>query len=105
MPKITLAISPDAYKKLQRRAKRDGKPLEQVSVEILEASLGDEPKSERSGSNSAREILEEAGMLAHFSPGLRAMIIPGVSLEEARVEFSKLDGPSLSDIIIEQRGP
>jgi len=101
MPKITLAVSSTAYEKLQRRARHLGKPVEKLSQEILEASVRDELGEPR----SAAEILEAAGLLVHMSAALREMIIPDVPLDEVRAAMSTTEGPSLSDIVLQQRGP
>jgi hypothetical protein len=44
------------------------------------------------------------GLLSSLSEELRKKIIPGVTLEEVRAALDAAGGPSLSEIIDEQRG-
>ena len=53
---------------------------------------------------TTREILEAAGHLRPLGPTLERMIISGVTLEEVQDALSQAGGPSLSEIIDEQRG-
>jgi hypothetical protein len=101
MTTLHLSLSEATYERLRRRADRLGKEPEQVAKELVEASLGDE----KAGPRASREIFEAAGLLVPLSDELRKMIIPGVTLEEVQAAYGSMPGPSLSDIVIEQRGP
>jgi len=50
------------------------------------------------------EVLEAAGRVRPLSEALRQKIIPGVTLDEVRSALSETTGPSLSEIVLEQRG-
>lgn len=50
------------------------------------------------------EVLQAAGRVRPLSEALRQKIIPGVTLDEVRNALSEATGPSLSEIILEQRG-
>ena len=103
MRTLVLSLSERAYEQLKRRANQLGKPLEEVSEEIIEAAL---PAEESSSPKTVRQILEEAGMLSSLSDTLRAMIVRrDIPLEEVRRTVDSWGGPSLSEIIDEQRGP
>ena len=98
---LIIELSPKAYQSLQERARRAGKPPQTLSQEILEKVLREEAQPPR----TAREILEASGRLRPLGPLLRRRIIPGVTLEEVRTSLAKAEGPSLSEIVLEQRGP
>ena len=103
MRTLVLSLSERAYEQLKRRADQLGKPLEEVSKQIIEAAL---PVEESASPKTARQILEEAGMLSSLSDTLRAMIIRrDIPLEEVIARLDAIGGPSLSEIIDEQRGP
>jgi hypothetical protein len=98
---LTINLSPTAYEQLQKRARAVGKPPEVLSRELLEEALQIELPAEP----SARDLLQAAGLLRPLSPTLRSKITPGVTLEEVRAILGKAGGPSLSEIILDQRGP
>ena len=51
------------------------------------------------------DYLADAGHLMELSPALQKLIIPAVTLEDVHEIFRTTEGPSLTDIILEQRGP
>lgn len=103
MKTLVLSLSEAAYEQLERRAAQLGKPLEEVSEEILEAAL---PPETLPGPKTTEEILEAAGMLRPLGDTLRAMIVRrDIPLEEVIAHLDAIGGPSLSEIIDEQRGP
>ncbi len=55
----------------------------------------------------AREVLREAGLLTELGPELKQFIAEGpiITREEAQAIFARNPGKSLSEIVIEQRGP
>jgi hypothetical protein len=120
MATVLVELSPAVYERLQRRAAQAGKSPEQLSQELLEGALvagarpPAQPPSEPTASaepstpplsRTTREILEAAGHLRPLGPTLERLIIPGVTLEEVQDALSQAGGPSLSEIIDEQRGP
>jgi hypothetical protein len=107
MPQLLVTISDETYQQLWRRAVKCGKPVQAVIRESLEATLAADPDTAEPTQpvRSAREVLEAAGHLRPLGPTLERMIVPGVTLEEVVDELSRGGGPSLSEIIDEQRGP
>lgn len=132
MARIVIELPTASYEQLQQRARAAGTSPEALSRELLEAALGASTPPEAIGDVesatltlstdagrtpvvpagekpteplSAREALQAAGLHSELSPELRKLIIPGVTLEDVHEIFRNTEGPSLSDIIIEQRGP
>ena len=119
MARVIVELPAEIYAQLQQRAAAAGKSPEALSREILETALGGDaartpaaPEATTQATSpptgeppTAREILKAAGHLVELSPELRSLIIPGVTLEEVQEALTRAGGPSLSDIIIEQRGP
>ncbi|MCD4739241.1 MAG: hypothetical protein K8R89_08280, partial [Anaerolineae bacterium] len=57
-----------------------------------------------SSSTTARQVLLAAGRIRPLSDNLRKKSAPGVTLEEIRTSLTQAGGPSLSEIVLEQRG-
>ena len=74
----------------------------QHSREVIETAL---LAREKAQPQSTAEVLRAAGRIRPLSEALRGRIIPGVTLDEIRSALSEAAGPSLSEIIDEQRGP
>ncbi|MBI3801182.1 MAG: hypothetical protein HY268_29950 [Deltaproteobacteria bacterium] len=75
--------------------------MEVLSRELLEAAL---QSSEVAHPRTTREVLQATGRTRSLSATLRRKIVPGVTLDEVRAILAHAAGPSLSDIIQEQRG-
>jgi hypothetical protein len=60
--------------------------------------------SEQTSPTTTREVLAAMGRIRPLSQTLRRKIIPGVSLEEVRAALTRANDPSLSKLILEQRG-
>ena len=101
METLIVSLSSITYARLRRRAAALGKPPEVLSRDILEAALRPPPLKAK----DTPEILEAAGMRTSLGPGLRAMIVRDVPLGEVRASLAAKEGPTLSDIVLEQRGP
>ena len=101
METILLHLPPQSYKALQERAHRAGKSLESFTCELLEQALG----QARGSAKTPREILEGTGRIRPLGEALRRRIIPGVSLEDVQNTLARADGPALSELILQQRGP
>jgi predicted DNA-binding protein len=102
MSTIVIDIPPETYKRLEEQARRDGKAPEALTRELLETAL---QAREEAQPKTAREILQASGRVRPLSETLRRKIIPGVTLDEVRIALTHAAGPSLSEIILEQRGP
>lgn len=102
MSTITIDISSETYQKLAEEARTTGKKIEVLSRELLEGAL---KSRETARPKTTREVLQAKGRVRPLGDTLRRRIIPGVTLEEVRKALTQAGGPSLSDIILEQRGP
>jgi hypothetical protein len=101
MATIIIDLPLDIYKRLEAQARRTGQAPEVLSRELLETAL---QAQEATPSPTVRDVLHAAGRLRPLSATLRRKIIPGVTLDEVRTILTQATGPSLSDIIREQRG-
>jgi hypothetical protein len=101
MNTITIGLSPETYKRLEEHAQKAGPAVEVLSRELLEAAL---KSSEVARPRTTREVLQAAGRARPLSETLRSKILPGVTLNEVRAILAHASGPSLSDLIQEQRG-
>ena len=101
MSTLVIDLPPETYKRLAEQALRAGKAPEALTRELLEAALeiGEEVQPK-----TAREVLHAAGRTRSLSDTLRRKLIPGVTLEEVRLALTQATGPSLSELILEQRG-
>ena len=102
MSTIVIDIPPETYKRLQEHASKAGRTPQAWTRELLEAALETHKQSQPS---TVKEALQAAGRVESLSDTLRRMIIAGVTQEEVRQALTHADGCSLSDIILEQRGP
>lgn len=102
MSAITIDIPPEVYRQLEEEARKAGKAPEDLTRELLEAALHAREEVEK---GKMREALQATGRLHLLSEALRRKIIPGVTLDEVRKALAQAGGPSLSEIISEQRGP
>ena len=101
MNTVTIDLSPETYQRLEEQARKAGQAMEALSRALLEAAL---KSREGARSQTTRDVLQAAGRARPLSDTLRSKIIPGVTLDEVRTILSHNAGPSLSDIIQEQRG-
>ncbi len=102
MPTIVIDLSPEIYRRLEEEARQVGKAPEAFTRELLETALRaqEEPRP-----RTAREVLQAAGRIHPLSELLRRQITPGIPLDEVRRALSRAAGPTLSTIVLEQRGP
>ncbi len=98
MSAITIDISPEIYRQLEEEARKVGKAPEDLTREFLEAALHAREEVEK---RKIQEVLQPTSL----SESLKRKIIPGVTLDEVRKILTQAGGPSLSEIISEQRGP
>jgi len=102
MHTIQIELPSETYKQLEEQANKAGLTPETLSRELLETAL---QAREAARPSTAREVLHAAGRVRPLSATLRRRIIPGVTLEEVRTALTHAAGPSLSDLINEQRKP
>jgi hypothetical protein len=101
MNTITIDLPPETYKRLEDQAHRTGQAPEALGRKLLETAL---QAWEIPRSRTTRDLWQATGRTRSLSATLRDKIIPGVTLDEVRTILSRTTGPSLSDIINEQRG-
>lgn len=101
MHTVTIDLSPETYQQLEERAQRAGQAVEALSRELLETAL---KTQEEAPPRTTREVLQAVGRSRPLSETLRSKILPGVTPDEVRAILAHTAGPSLSDIIHEQRG-
>jgi predicted DNA-binding protein len=102
---VILRLPARSHHCLEEWAQRVGKTPALLTQEIVEEALQAQTSSIAPASDTARQILQAAGRIRSLSPALRHRIIPGVSLEEVQASLARAGGQSLSEIILEQRGP
>jgi hypothetical protein len=102
MSTIVIEVPPETYRQLQEQSRRAGKAPEVFSRELLETAL--QAYDQEAQPRTTREVLSASGRVRPLSENLRRKIIPGVTLDEVRTILRQAPGPSLSEIILEQRG-
>ena len=60
------------------------------------------PDSDR---ERARQVLRAAGLLTELGPNLRKLADSTVRLEDVQAALARAGGKTLSEIVLEQRGP
>ena len=99
---MTIDIPQETYRRVARQARKVGKAPDEWTRELIETAL---LTHEEVYPRTTAEILQAAGRVRPLSASLRHKIIPGVTLDEVRISLTQAAGPSLSEIISEQRGP
>lgn len=102
MSTIVIDVPPEIYRQLQEQSRRAGKAPEVFSRELLETALQTYQDVQH---RTTREVLGAMGRIRPLSENLRRKIIPGVTLTEVQTILAQATGPTLSEIIREQRGP
>ena len=102
MSTITIDLPQETYERLEERARKTGQTPEVLSRHLLETFLS--PQTTPSP-HTVRDALYGTGRARPLSEALRSKIIPGVTLNTARKILANTAGPSLSEMIEEQRGP
>lgn len=102
MNPIEIDLPKETRQRLENQARLRGKTVSELGLELIELALRN---CEESKPKTAREVLQAAGCVSTLTESLRRKIISGVTLEEVRAALDAAGGPSLSEIIDEQRGP
>lgn len=102
MSTIIIDLPSEIYRQLKEQADRAGQAPEAYTRQLVEATLQTRTASQQ---RTTRQVLEAAGRVRPLSENLRRQIIPGVTLDEVRAFLNRAAGPSLSQIIADQRGP
>ena len=102
METLTLNLPSNIYQRLTTAAERLSKSPQIVAQEWL-AKLQLPPVPPKNERERARQILREAGLLTELGPELKQLADPTISLEEVSAALSQVEGPSLTEIVLEQR--
>jgi len=102
MTTLTLRLSKDLLRLLQKRSVERGEEPQKVVLGILQKELDSEAKSAR---EQVIEALRASGLVRPLSENLRKMSDSSVTHAEVEAAIAKAGGKPLSEIIIEQRGP
>ncbi|GEM_PF-1950678 len=110
---ITVELPTPLFDRLAEEATVSGQTPGAFLVELLILRYGLTHLLHHSGANgtspqsqkSAVQILGEAGMIVPLGERLRRLIVPDVTLEELYELGEQIEGPSLSEILDEHRGP
>jgi len=101
MSTIVIDIPPEIYRQLEEQSRRAGKAPELFTRELLEMAL---QTYQQAQPRTTRDVLQSLGRVRPLSETLRRKIIPGVTYAEVRTILAQAPGPTLSEIILEQRG-
>lgn len=104
---ITVRLARLSYGRLLALARASGRTPESVTRELIERALRatelDPAPSAPAGRTAVHAVLAAAGRLRELSPALRQRITPGVTLDEVQAALDEAEGPSLSELVLEQR--
>jgi len=104
METLTLNMPTDMYQQLVNLAGNLGKPPQMVALEWLRERLSPPPLPvPASEEDIGGQALRAAGLLTELSPALCELADPTVRLEEVVAAMSQAGGPSLSEIVLEER--
>jgi len=105
MKVLNLKLPPQVYRRLREEAARLGKPPQIVAQEWLVERLTPPTTAPSSDRERARQALRAAGLLTELGPNLRRLADPKVRLEDVSAALNRAGGKTLSEVILEQRGP
>ncbi len=116
MSQITIEISPETYQRVKQQARRQHQSVDSLVRHLVEQNF--DAADDANGMTRVeakpqetpqrlRERLEAAGVLRPLGPALEQQIETyGVPIhEEVREWLAQAEGPSLSEIVDQQRGP
>src|SRR5215207_2476054 len=104
MTTLTVDLPNSVYERLRAVAQQQQTTIETVVQEwLVEKSASEQPLSER---EQAIAALRAAGLLTELSPEEKARAAASTAtLEEVSAVLARGGGPSLSEIVLEMRGP
>ena len=105
MKVLNLKLPPQVYRQLREEAARLGKPPQVVAQEWIIERLTPPTAAPSSDRERARQALRAAGLLTELGPNLRRLADPKVRLEDVGAALNRAGGKTLSEVILEQRGP
>jgi hypothetical protein len=106
MTNIIVELESSEYERLSEEAKRLGKTPDDLVQEWVSERLKKSQSDQLDNKKQTIQALRAAGLLAEISPGLRKLADLSIPLEEVQQALSRdKNGKSLSQIVIEGRGP
>jgi predicted transcriptional regulator len=106
MTTLTIDLSPEVYERLRAEAERSRQSAEAIVQQWLAERLNTATPTAPDERERTREVLRAAGLLAELSPALRKRAESSTAtLEEVSAALERAGGKSLSEIVLEQRGP
>ena len=112
MNTLVISVADDTLRNLERKAHSAGKSSAQVAADLVEDVFGTtvngglyQSEIATKKPKSIRDYLEEAGLIVKMNESLRKRIRYDVTLDEVIDILAEAGGPSLSEIVDEQRGP
>ena len=104
MTNIIVELESTDYERLEAEATRLGKTPDSLIQEWVAERLQKPQPEQLSDNELAVRALKEAGLLTELSPELKKLANPTMTREEVEAALSR-DGVSLSQIVIDGRGP
>jgi plasmid stability protein len=102
MTVLTLDLPPDLYQRLLAEAQQRGSSVEALAELLLTETLAGTALSEQ---DRATAVLRAAGLLTELSPEEKARAMRATAtLAEVQAALAQGSGPTLSEIVNEQRG-
>lgn len=104
MRTLTLDMPTDMYQRLAAEANRLGQLPQVMALEWLSTRWGlSTPQIAQEEEDIGGQALRAAGLLTELSPGLSELADPTVRLEDVIAAMARAEGPSLSEIVLEER--
>lgn len=107
MNSMTIQLPEELWGLIYAESERQGKPVSQIVQEHLsEKFLVPLPTEPHTAKQRSEEVLRKAGLLAEMSDEERHYATHcSASLADVRAALDRSRGPTLSSIVLEQRGP
>jgi predicted transcriptional regulator len=105
MTTLTMELPPEVYRRVYEEAERLGKTPQAVVQDWLAERLASSAPAPVGDREKARQALQDAGLLTGLSPNLRRLADATVRLEDIQAALKRAGGKSLSEIVLDQRGP
>ncbi|MCL4832925.1 MAG: hypothetical protein KJZ86_10805 [Caldilineaceae bacterium] len=112
MNTLVITIADNTLRNLEQKSQSTGKSSAQIAADLVEdvfgvTTNGGSPHSDidREEQKIIRDCLQEAGLIVRMGDSLRRQIRYDVTLSEVVDILAEAGGPSLSEIVDEQRGP
>ena len=105
MSALTLELPTEVYRRLREEAARLGKQPQMVAEEWLTEWLTHPSAMPSSNRERTRRVLRDAGLLTELGPDLRYLADSTVRPEDVEAALDRTGGKTLSEIVLEQRGP